>query len=242
VKVLVVEDDRKLAGFLKRALREEGHLVDVSNDGEEGGTRALQEEYDAILLDLRLPRRDGLSILRDLRMHRKPTPVLVISGRSMVADRVRALDEGADGYLVKPFALDEMRARVRALLRRGQPPPATLLDYSNVKLDLLGRRVDRGGRDVLLTPKEFALLEYFLRNPKTVLTRTSIAEHVWNLDFDWDSNVVDVFVNLLRKKLEAGGECRILHTVRGVGYVLREEGTLEDQARSERPRRPDESP
>jgi DNA-binding response OmpR family regulator len=222
VRVLIIEDEKRLAGFLRRALREDGHVVKVSHDGEEGAHLALHEDYDVILLDLGLPGRDGLSILRELRSRGKETPVLVLSGRDSVKDRVLGLDEGADDYLVKPAALDEVRARVRALLRRGKGAPATTLEFSDLRVDLVQQRVGRAGRAIALTPKEFSLLEFFLRNPNRVLTRTSIAEHVWDYDFDWESNIIDVFVNLLRKKLEEGKEPRLIHTVRGVGYVLRE--------------------
>ncbi|HEX7896394.1 MAG TPA: response regulator transcription factor [Planctomycetota bacterium] len=224
MRILVVEDEKKLAGFIKRALREDGHAVDLSHDGEEGAALALREEYDAIVLDLRLPRRDGIDVLRELRRRKKSTPVLVLTARDSTADKVRGLDEGADDYLTKPFKLEEFRARVRAVLRRGRGQPASLLSFADLTMNLLDRMTLRGAREVELTPKEFALLEYFLRNPRRPLTRTAIAEHVWDYDFEWQSNIVDVFVNTLRKKLEAEGEARLLHTVWGVGYVLREEG------------------
>jgi len=223
MRVLVVEDERKLGGFIRKALREDGHAVDLCHDGDDGAHCALTESYDAIILDLQLPRRDGLSILRDLRERKKESAVLVLTARDTVKDRVRGLDEGADDYLVKPFALDELRARVRALLRRGRGGVATSLSYSDVSVNLLDRTAARGERRIELTQKEFALLEYFLRNPDRVLTRTAIAEHVWDYTFDWQSNVVDVFVNVLRKKLEEGGEPRLIQTRRGSGYLLRED-------------------
>lgn len=222
MRLLVVEDEVKLAGFIRRALCEDGHAVDVCHDGEDGAHQALTENYDAIILDLQLPKRDGISILRDLRKKKKEAAVIILTARDTVKDRVRGLDEGADDYIVKPFALDELRARIRAMLRRGKGSTATILQYSNLTMNLLDRLVLVGNREVNLTQKEFALLEYFLRNPARVLTRSSIAEHVWNYDFDWESNVVDVFVNVLRKKTEEQGEPRLIHTVRGVGYVLKE--------------------
>lgn len=222
MRVLVVEDEKKLANFIRRALREDGYAVDVSYDGEDGAHAALSEDYDAIILDLQLPKRDGTSILRDLRERKKSSAVLVLTARDTVRDRVRGLDEGADDYLVKPFALDELRARVRALLRRGHGSTSTILKFSDLTMNLVDHAVTRGGRRIDLTQKEFALLEYFLRNPERLLTRTSIAEHVWDYNFDWESNVVDVFVNLLRKKTEEKGEPRLIQTVRGVGYVLKE--------------------
>ena len=222
MRILIVEDEKKLAGFIKRALREDGHAVDLCHDGEEGAVLAEREEYDAIVLDLQLPRRDGLAILRDLREKKKSTPVIVLTARDSVKDRVKGLDQGADDYLTKPFSLDELRARVRAVLRRGQGSSNALLRFSDLTMNLIDRMVLRGAREIALTPKEFSLLEYFLRNPQRVLTRTAIAEHVWDYTFEWQSNVVDVFVNALRKKLEEEDAPRLIHTVRGVGYVLRE--------------------
>jgi DNA-binding response OmpR family regulator len=222
VRILIVEDEKKLAGFIRRALREDGHAVDVCHDGNDAVALALNENYDAIVLDLQLPGLDGMSILREIRRRKRPTGVLILTARDSVRDRVAGLDEGADDYLVKPFALDELRARVRALFRRGKGGPATTLHYGDLTMDLVERVVLRGKRELTLTQKEFSLLEYFLRNPKSVLSRTSIAEHVWDYDFDWGSNVVDVFVNQLRKKSEENGEARLIQTVRGVGYVLKE--------------------
>jgi DNA-binding response OmpR family regulator len=222
MRILVVEDERKLASFIRRALAEDGHAVDLCYDGEEGANLAINEAYDAIVLDLQLPGRDGISILRELRSRKMGTAVIVLTARDGVKDRVRGLDAGADDYIVKPFALEELRARVRAILRRGKGHAATTLEFSDLVMDLVQRRVSRAGRDVSLTQKEFAFLEYFLRNPRRVLTRSSVAEHVWERDFDPDSNVVDVFVNVLRKKLEAEKEPRLIHTVRGAGYILKE--------------------
>lgn len=223
MRILLVEDEKRLAGFIRRALREDGYSVDHSADGDDGAHLAMGEEYDAIILDLQLPGRDGISILRELRAQKKKTAVLILSARDSVRDRVLGLDEGADDYLAKPFALDELRARVRALFRRGAGTSSTVLTYSDLKMQLVDRTVFRGARPITLTHKEFSLLEYFLRNPLAVLSRTSIGEHVWDYDFDWGSNVVDVFVNQLRKKTEEENEPRIIQTVRGVGYVLRDE-------------------
>jgi DNA-binding response OmpR family regulator len=224
MRILVVEDEKKLAGFIRKALREDGHAVDLSHDGEDGGRLAESEDYDAVILDLMLPRRGGLDVLRDLRARGKSMPILVLTARDGVGDRVHGLDAGADDYLTKPFALDELRARLRALLRRGKAAPASTLSFADLRLDLLDRSVRRANRDIVLTPREFALLEYLLRNSGRVLTRTSIAEHVWDYNFDWQSNVVDVFVAALRRKLEGAGEPRLIHTLRGVGYVLKEAG------------------
>jgi len=222
MRVLVVEDEKKLAGFIRRALKEDGHAVDACNDGDTGMHRATGEAYDAVILDLMLPGRGGLEILHALREQGKSTPVLILTARDSVADRITGLDRGADDYLTKPFALDELRARLRALLRRGKGGVSTILKFSDLTMDLVQRSVVRGQRSIELTPKEFSLLEYFLRSPRRVLTRTSIAEHVWDYNFDWQSNVVDVFVNGVRRKLEEQHESRLIHTLRGVGYVLRE--------------------
>lgn len=222
MRILVVEDEKKLANFIRRALKEDGHAVDVAHDGNEGTHLAVSEPYDAVVLDLQLPGRDGLELLRDLREKSTTTPVLILTARDTVKDRVRGLDEGADDYMTKPFSLDELRARVRALLRRGSSGAATVLKFADLHMDLLQRTVRRGGRAVDLTPREFSLLEYFLRNADRAVTRSSIAEHVWDYNFEWNSNVVDVFVNNLRKKLEAEDAPRLIQTVRGVGYALRE--------------------
>jgi DNA-binding response OmpR family regulator len=224
MRILVVEDEKKLAGFIRRALKEDGHAVDLCHNGREGRDLATKEDYDAIVLDLMLPGVGGLEVLQNLREQGRKMPVLVLTARDSVEDRVKGLDRGADDYLTKPFALDELRARLRALLRRGKEGSATTLRFADVAMDLLERSVRRGTRSIVLTAREFSLLEFFLRNPRRVLTRTSIAEHVWDYNFDWQSNVVDVFIAAVRRKLEEQGEPRLIHTLRGVGYVLREGG------------------
>jgi len=216
MRVLVVEDERKVANFIRQGLEEEGH------------TEALDRllvglPYDLVVLDVMLPRRDGLSVLKALRDKRVSTPVLLLTARDGVADKVAGLDLGADDYLTKPFAFDEFLARVRALLRRpaGQAAPALRLE--DLTLDPATRGVSRGGRPITLTTREFALLEYFMRNIGRVLIRPMIAEHVWGVDFDRESNVIDVYVGYLRRKIDGPGERPLLHTVRGAGYVLRAE-------------------
>ncbi len=223
MRILIVEDEKKLAGFIRQALREDGHTVELCHNGEEGSRVALAGEFDALVLDLQLPDRDGITILRELRAAKKATPVLILTARDGVKDRVLGLDEGADDYLTKPFALDELRARVRALMRRGLGTAANQVQYADLVMQLIQRRVTRGEREIKLTPREFSLLEYFVRNAERVVTRPAIAEHVWDYDFEWQSNVVDVFVNALRRKLEEAGEPRLIHTMRGAGYVLRQE-------------------
>ena len=224
MRVLVVEDERKVANFIRQGLEEEGHTVEVAEDGAEALDRLLVGlPYDLVVLDVMLPRRDGLSVLKALRDKRVSTPVLLLTARDGVADKVAGLDLGADDYLTKPFAFDEFLARVRALLRRpaGQAAPALRLE--DLTLDPATRGVSRGGRSIGLTTREFALLEYFMRNIGRVLTRPMIAEHVWGVDFDRESNVIDVYVGYLRRKIDGPGERPLLHTVRGAGYVLRAE-------------------
>jgi|SRR5437879_5767805 len=224
MRVLVVEDERKVANFIRQGLEEEGHTVEVAEDGAEALDRLLAGlPYDLVVLDVMLPRRDGFSVLKALRDKQVSTPVLLLTARDAVADKVAGLDLGADDYLTKPFAFDEFLARVRALLRRhaGQAAPALRLE--DLTLDPATRAVSRGGRSIGLTTREFALLEYFLRNIGRVLTRPMIAEHVWGVDFDRESNVIDVYVGYLRRKVDGPGQRPLLHTVRGAGYVLRAE-------------------
>ena len=220
MRILVVEDEPKVASFIQRGLVAERYHVDVEHDGDAGLTRALGEEYDLVILDVMLPRRDGLSVLRELRARRCTVPVLLLTARAGVADKVAGLDGGADDYLTKPFEVAELLARVRALLRRGTAAPP-LLEIADLRLDPATRQVTRAGRPIELTAREHALLEYFLRNPGRVLSRAMIAQHVWGVSFDTFTNVIDVYVNYLRRKIDAGFEPKLLHTVRGAGYVLR---------------------
>ena len=224
MRVLVVEDERKVANFIRQGFEEEGHTVQVAEDGADALDRLLAGlPYDLVVLDVMLPRRDGFSVLKALRDKQVSTPVLLLTARDAVADKVAGLDLGADDYLTKPFAFDEFLARVRALLRRqaGQAAPALRLE--DLTLDPATRGVSRGSRSIGLTTREFALLEYFMRNAGRVLTRPMIAEHVWAVDFDRESNVIDVYVGYLRRKIDGPGERPLLHTVRGAGYVLRAE-------------------
>ncbi len=224
MRILVVEDERKVASFIRQGLEEEGHTVDVATDGVEALELALGgPPPDLVVLDVMLPRRDGLSVLRTLRERHVDTPVLLLTARDAVPDKVTGLDLGADDYLTKPFAFEEFLARVRALLRRGAGRRAPVLRLADLVLDPATREVRRGARRITLTAREHALLEYFLRNQGRVLTRPMLAEHVWGLGFDPESNIIDVYVGYLRRKIEAEGEPRLLHTVRGAGYVLREE-------------------
>src|SRR6516165_12222859 len=219
---LIIEDDHTIADFVARGLREAGFAVDVAGDGEEGLQVALEQNPDVAIVDLMLPRRDGLSVIDELRRRGRTTPVLILSARRSVDDRVRGLQSGGDDYLTKPFAFTELLARVQALVRRStRPAEPTTLTAGDLELDLLSRRVTRGGKPIDLRPREFALLEYLLRNTGKVVSKTMILSHVWEYSFDPQTNIVDVLVSRLRDKVDRPFETRLIHTVRGVGYVLR---------------------
>jgi DNA-binding response OmpR family regulator len=222
MRVLIVEDDESIASFVARGLREAGFAVDTARDGHEGLAKAESAEYDAAIFDVMLPGRDGISLVEQLRRSGVRTPVLLLTARRSVEDRVHGLESGADDYLTKPFAFPELLARVHALIRRarGTPEP-TELSYRDLTLNRLTRRVERAGREIDLRPREFALLELLLRNPERVVSKTMILSHVWGYDFDPGSNVVDVLVFRLRDKIDRGFASPLLHTVRGVGYVLK---------------------
>ncbi len=219
VRVLIVEDEPRVRSFLRRGLVEAGLAVDAVAEGQAALDLALANPYDAIVLDLMLPGKDGLEVLRELRSRRCATPVLVLTARDAVEDRVRGLDAGADDYLPKPFAFAELLARVRALLRRGSPQ-TSVLRVGDLHIDLAARRAERAGRPLELTAKEFALLEYLARHAGEVVTRTMIAQHVWDIDFDTFSNVIDVYIRYLRRKVDDPFETKLIQTRRGVGYVL----------------------
>jgi heavy metal response regulator len=224
VRILIVEDEKKVANFVKKGLQEEGYAVDLSFDGAEGFRLGQDPSYDLIVLDIYLPKLDGLATLKKLRAQGVRTPVLLLTVRATIEDKVLGLDSGADDYLTKPFAFQELLARVRALLRRRMDTGTAVVRIGDLSLDPASRTVSRGSRRIELTVKEFSLLEYFMRNPGRVLTRTMIIEHVWNYDFDSGTNVVDVYVNYLRKKIDSKMEPKLIHTVRGAGYVMKVEG------------------
>jgi len=221
MRLLVVEDDGEMARYLKRGLEDAGYAVDVAADGGEGLHLAASDRYSVVVLDLMLPVMDGLAVVAEMRSRGIETPVLMLTARDGVDDRVRGLDAGADDYLAKPFSLAELQARLRALLRRGTVSSQTELRAADLRMDLVAHRVFRGEDELDLTPREFALLEYLLRQAGHVVTRPMITEQVWSYDFDPGTNVVDVHIRRLRLKVDEGRKVRLIHTVRGVGYVLR---------------------
>src|SRR2546422_1652426 len=219
--VLLVEDERRLAQVVRRVLEEEGHTVDNAYDGEEGLAMALDASHDIIVLDIMLPEKDGIEVCRELRRKRVDTPVLLLTALDGVEDRVRGLDAGADDYLPKPFAFQELLARLRALGRRkvqGREPAELRVD--NLALDLRRRRAERSGKTIELSPKEFTLLEFLMRNEGRVVTRSQILDHLWGYDYESDSNLVDVYVAYLRRKVDRGHQRQLIRTVRGIGYAL----------------------
>ena len=219
MRILVVEDDRKVARFIQSGLEQEGYAADVLHDGSAAGEQALAVDYDAVVLDLMLPGRSGFEVLRDIRARKAEIPVLILTAKATVEERVAGLDGGADDYMAKPFALAELSARLRALLRRGHPRES-ILKLADLELDSIRRIVRRGGTRIELKPKEYALLEYLMRNSGRAVTKTLIIEHVWNIHFDSISNVVEVHINSLRNKVDRGFAPELIHTVRGVGYML----------------------
>ena len=224
MRILIVEDDAALSSFIRKGLEAEHHTVDTAQDGEQGRSMAIGIDYDLVVLDLNLPGVDGISVLKSLRQRKANLPVMILTARSRVEDRVQSLDSGADDYLMKPFSFLELSARARALLRRSHLPSESVLKVRDLNLDRVERKVERGGRPIELTTKEFALLEYLMRNAGRRLTRAMIIEHVWNLTFDSTTNVVDVYINYLRRKVDDGFQTSLIHTVRGVGYQLGADG------------------
>src|SRR5580658_587594 len=220
MRILIAEDDEALAKFVRQGLESEHYSVDVFSDGEQARNAATEFEYDVVILDLNLPKLDGVSVLRHLRSKKPSVPVLVLTQRTRVEDRVQCLDTGADDYLAKPFSFSELSARIRALVRRSHLPSEAVLEVEDLKLDRIERKVERAGRRVELTTKEFALLEYLMRNAGRRVTRAMIIEHVWNLTFDTTTNVVDVYINYLRRKIDDGQAKKLIRTVRGVGYEI----------------------
>ncbi|MEQ8221648.1 MAG: response regulator transcription factor [Candidatus Eremiobacterota bacterium] len=222
MRILLIEDEKKVARFISKGLIEESYAVDVAYDGEEGLFLAEVNDYDLIILDIMLPKKDGFEVLKTLRNKGFTTPVIMLTAKDELESKIQGLDLGADDYMTKPFAFSELMARIRAVTRRKQEKADNRLQLGDLVIDAVTRTVTRGNKPVELTNKEYALLEYFIRNPGRVLSRTMIAEHVWDYQFDPMTNVIDVYVNYLRQKIDRGFEKKLIHTIRGVGYVIRE--------------------
>jgi two-component system OmpR family response regulator len=220
MRILVVEDEKKIQSFIRKGLTEQGYVVDVSSDGNEGLILAETRPYDAIVLDIMLPGRDGLSILRLLRKKKNKVPVIIITARSDVSERIEGLELGADDYLAKPFYMEELIARLKSILRRTSGEGLSVVGVKDLKLNLMTRDVARGKTKITLAPREFSVLEFLARTPGRVLTRTQILEHVWEYHFDPDTNLVDVYIRRLRKKIDADFDAKLIQTVRGMGYTL----------------------
>lgn len=232
MRILIVEDERRVAQFLQKGFQAESFAVDVAADGERGSFLARSENYDVIILDVMLPRRGGIEVLKDIRQANIATPVLILSAKGDLEDRIEGLNVGADDYLPKPFAFSEVLARVRALVRRlGSAEIGSALHVADLEMDVLQRKVRRGDREISLTNKEFEVLEYLVRNKGRVLSRVILTEHVWDMNFDSETNIVDVVINRLRRKIDDGFPVSLIHTVRGAGYLLK--GAEDREAGSE---------
>jgi heavy metal response regulator len=222
MKILVVEDEKKVASFLKKGLEQEYYTVDVSNDGKSGLNLALSEEYDLIILDIMLPVMDGITVLKKIRSENIETPVLMLTAKGNVEDKVEGLNMGADDYLPKPFAFEELLARVRALIRRKDKVKSTILSVADLSLDTQAHKVKRGESEISLTPKEYSILEYLLRNKNHVVSRMKLTEHVYEYQFDPDTNVIDVYINKLRNKIDKDSDQQLIRTIRGIGYMIKD--------------------
>lgn len=222
MRILLVEDERKVASFIKKGLEEEFYSVDIAPDGREGLNLALSDEYDLIILDVMLPLKDGFTVLKEIRKEKLKTTILMLTAKDTLSDKVLGLDSGADDYLPKPFAFEELLARVRALLRRGSPEKNLILKVMDLSLDTQTHVVTRNNNTISLTPKEYSILEYLLRNKNRVISRTILSEHVYDYHFDSDTNVIDVYINKLRNKIDKGFDTPVIYTVRGVGYLIKD--------------------
>lgn len=223
MKILVIEDEKKVASFIKKGLEEEYYIVDTAHNGKDGFELGLSGDYDLIILDLMLPFKDGISITRDLRAHNIITPILLLTAKDKIQDKVEGLDAGADDYLTKPFAFEELIARARALLRRRENVKSLVLKAGELSLDTQTHKLCIGENEMDLTPKEYAILEFLMRNKNKVVSRTKLTQHVYEYNFDTDTNVIDVYINKLRGKIEQHSKTEFIHTVRGVGYVMKDE-------------------
>lgn len=223
-RILIVEDEKKIAALIRKGLEEEKYSVEEAHDGEKGEQCLHKNRYDLVILDIMMPKKDGLEVLDTIRKQGNEVSVLMLTAKSTVDDRIKGLDYGADDYLIKPFAIAELLARVRSLLRRkkGTEKAATMLAIADLTLDLVSHKAVRGGKMIDLTSKEFALLEYFIRNRNKTLNRSTITEHIWNYNFDTGTNIIDVYINHLRAKIDGRFDKKLIHTVRGIGYVMKE--------------------
>ena len=221
MRILLVEDEKKIASFIERGLKERHYAVDVAHDGEKGGYLADVNDYDLVILDIMLPKVDGLSLCKEIRSKKPDTPILLLTAKDQVTDKVKGFEGGADDYLTKPFASEEFLARVAALLRRKNKNKSTTHRVADLELDQLKRSVKRGDKEIILTSREYALLEYLVLNSNQVVTRTMISEHVWSEDFDSFTNIVDVYINHLRNKIDKGSKKPLIHSIRGSGYTLK---------------------
>ncbi|MBS4027902.1 MAG: response regulator transcription factor [Ignavibacteriales bacterium] len=222
MRILVIEDEKKVAKFIKRGLEEEHYAVDVVHDGESGLQLGKTEPYDLLVVDIMIPKKDGITVIKELRSKKITIPILILTAKTTVEERVAGLDAGADDYLTKPFAMEELFARIRSLLRRGAAEKTPMLRIGDLELDLVSHKAKRADKMIELTAKEYGLLEYFMRNKNRVLSRTLISEHIWNYNFDTGTNIIDVYVNHLRQKVDNGFEKNLIHTVRGVGYMMKD--------------------
>lgn len=222
MRILIVEDEKKVASFIKKGLEEEYFSVDVAYNGKEGLELATKEEYDLLLLDIMIPYIDGITLTKELRKRKILTPILLLTVKDSTQAKVEGLDAGADDYLTKPFAFEELTARIRALLRRNENQKMSVLSIDDLQMDLLAHKVTRTGAEIILTPKEFSILEYLLRNKNKIVSRTKLIEHVYDYHFDTETNIVDVYINKLRAKVDQNHQKQLIHTVRGVGYTIKE--------------------
>lgn len=223
MRILIIEDEKKVASFIKKGLEEEYYAADIASDGKEGLKLAENEDYDLIIMDIMLPFIDGITLTKELRKRKVPTPILMLTVKDSTDSKIEGLDAGADDYLTKPFAYEELLARIRALLRRNEKTKVSTLKIKGITLDLISHRVIKDGTEIILTPKEFSILEYLLRNKNKVVSRTKLVEHVYDYHFDTETNIIDVFINKLRTKIETGSATPLIHTIRGVGYIIKED-------------------
>jgi heavy metal response regulator len=223
MRILIIEDEKKVASFIKKGLEEEYFVADIAGDGKEGLKLSTSEEYDVIIMDIMLPYMDGITLIKEIRKRDIATPVLMLTVNDSVKDKVEGLDAGADDYLTKPFAFEELIARLRALLRRNENSKTSKLTVGDLVLDLESHRVFRNNQEIILTPKEYSILEYLMRNSKKVISRTKLIEHVYDYHFDTETNIIDVYINKVRSKVDTNFEKPLIHTIRGIGYVLKDD-------------------